>query len=116
LVLVKAKECYRLWHKSIVDLKRVDRYTVGARIDDIFLSLLESLFKACFAYDAFEKLSLVSGAIATADLLRFFLQLAWEEKVISHKCYSALILGLDEVGRMLGGWKKSLNEKTTART
>lgn len=114
-MLVKTKECYRLWHTNIVNLKRVDRYTVGARIDEVFLTLLESLFKACFAYDSFEKLSLVSGAIATTDLLRFFLQLAWEEKVISHKCYGALILGLDEVGRMLGGWKKSLYEKTTAR-
>ena len=112
LVLVRAKESYQLWHSSIVNLKRVDRYTIGARIDNLFLSLLEMLFRACFAYDKFEKLSLVSQAIAKSDLLKFFLQIGWEHKVIDHKRYGALILLLDEVGRMLGGWKKNLGEKT----
>ena len=112
LVLVRAKSAYQLWHSSIVNLKRVDRYTLGAKIDDIFLSLLELIFRGCFAYDKFEKLSLVSQAIAKSDLLKFFLQLGWEHKVIDHKSYGALILALDEVGRMLGGRKKSLGDKT----
>ncbi len=112
LVLVRAKSAYQVWHNSITNLKRVDRYTIGAKIDDIFLSLLELIFRACFAYDKFEKLSLVSQAIAKSDLLKFFLQIGWEDKVIDHKSYGALILLLDEVGRMLGGWKKTLGEKT----
>ncbi len=97
-------------------MKRVDRYTIGAKIDDIFLSLLEFIFRGCFAYDKFEKLSLVSQAIAKSDLLKFFLQISWEHKVIDHKNYGTLILLLDEVGRMLGGWKKSLAEKTPAKS
>ncbi len=109
---MRAKEAYRAWHSSIANLKRVDRYTIGAKVDDIFLSLLELIFRGCFAYDKFEKLSLVSQAIAKADLLKFFLQLSWEHKVIDHKNYGALILLLDEVGRMLGGWKKNLGDKT----
>jgi len=111
---VRAKSAYRLWHNAIVNLKRIDRYTIGTKIDDIFLALLELIFRGCFAHDKFEKLSLVSQAIAKADLLKFFLQVAWEHEVIDHKQYGALILLLDEVGRMLGGWKKSLNEKTPA--
>lgn len=103
-----------MWHSGIVNLKRVDRYTLGAKIDDIFLSLLDLIFKGCFAYEKFEKLSIVSQAIAKSDLLKFFLQLAWEQKVIDHKIYGALILLLDEIGRMLGGWKKNLSYKTPA--
>jgi hypothetical protein len=113
-VLIRAKEAYGVWHTSIVNLKRVDRYTTGARVDDIFLSLLELIFRGCFASDKFEKLSLVSQAIAKSDLLKFFLQISWEQKIIDHKSYGALILLLGEVGRMLGGWKKNLNEKTPA--
>jgi hypothetical protein len=112
LVLVRAKESYRAWHNHLVNIKRVDRYTIGTRIDEIFLSLLELIFRATFAYDKFEKLSLVSQAIGKADLLKFFLQLGWEQKVLDHTIYGQLILLLDEVGRMLGGWKKSLQEKT----
>lgn len=63
-------------------------------------------------HDKFEKLSLVSHAIGKADLLKFFLQIGWEHKTLDAKTYGALILLLDEVGRMLGGWKRSLSEKT----
>jgi hypothetical protein len=55
---------------------------------------------------------LVSHAIGKSDLLKFFLQLGWEQKVLDAKTYGALIVLLDEVGRMLGGWKRSLSEKT----
>lgn len=112
LVLVRAKEAYQLWHKHLVNVKRVDRYTIGTRNDDIFLSLLELIFRGTFAYDKFEKLSVVSQAIAKNDLLKFFLQISWEHKVIDRALYGKLILQLDEIGRMLGGWKKSLQEKT----
>jgi hypothetical protein len=111
-VLVKAKKAYQAWHKYLLNINRLERYTIGARIDETFLSLLELIFRATFAYDKFEKLSLVSQAIGKGDLLKFFLQIGWEQKTIDHACYGSLILLLDEVGRMLGGWKKSLHEKT----
>ncbi len=114
LVLVRTKRAYQIWHKNLVNLNRLDRYTIGAKIDEYFLSLLELIFKACFAYDKFEKLSMVSQAIGKNDLLKFFLQIGWEQKTINHKNYGLLILLLDEVGRMLGGWKKNIQEKTPA--
>lgn len=112
LVLVRAKEAYRTWHDLLIKVNRVDRYTIGARIDETFLSLLELIFRGTFAYDKFEKLSIVSQALGKNDLLKFFLQIGWEEKVLNNKSYGDLILNLDEVGRMLGGWKKNLQEKT----
>jgi len=112
LVLIRTKEAYRLWHSSIVNLKRVDRYTIGAKIDDTFLSLLEFIFRGCFAFDKFEKISIISQAIAKSDLLKFLLQISWENKIINNKIYGEFILLLDEIGRMLGGWKKSLENKT----
>lgn len=115
LVLVRAKDAYTVWHTHLVKVNRVDRYTIGARIDDIFLSLLEILFRATFAPDKFEKLSLVSQAIGKSDLLKFFLQIGWERKVLDHTTYGKLILLLDEMGRMLGGWKKNVQEKTPAK-
>jgi hypothetical protein len=115
LVLVKAKEVYQVWHKNLVNLSRLDRYTLGARTDDAFLFFLELIFRASFAHDKFEKLSLVSQAASKGDILKFFLQLGWEQKIISYTHYGNFILSLDEIGRMLGGWKRSLQEKTPAR-
>ena len=39
----------------------------------------------------------------------------WEHKILPLKIYSNLVNSLDEIGRMLGGWKKSLQEKTPAK-
>lgn len=113
-MLVKAKEGYDIWHKNLINISRLDRYTIGAKIDDIFLSFLELIFRACFAYDKFEKLSLVSQAIGKGDILKFLLQIGWEQKIFSHTIYGIIILLLEETGRMLGGWKKNLQEKTPA--
>jgi len=112
IVLIRAKEAYRAWHKNLINLNRLDRYTIGAKIDETFLIFIELIFRAGFINEKLEKRSILSQAISKCDLLNFFLQLAWEQKVIDHKNYSLLILFLDEIGRMLGGWKKSLQEKT----
>ncbi|MBI3442319.1 MAG: four helix bundle protein [Candidatus Sungbacteria bacterium] len=48
------------------------------------------------------------------DLLKFFLQLAWKLKLIDAKRYAELSQPLDEIGRMLGGWRKGLESKTPA--
>jgi len=111
-VLIKSKQAYCIWHQNLINLARVDRYTIGAKIDETFLALLELIFKASFACDKFEKLSLVIQAIGKNDLLGFLLQISWEQKVIDHSSYGSLILCLEEIGKMLGGWKKNLKAKT----
>lgn len=114
-MLIKAKEAYRVWHKNIENLNRIDRQTIGTKIDDDFLSMLELIFRSCFANDKFEKILIISQAIGKADLIKFLLQMAWEQKIINNHCYSSLLLMLDEIGRMLGGWKKSIQEKTLTK-
>lgn len=111
-VLTQSKQAYSKWHLHLEHIRKIDRFTIGVKIDSEFQDLLEALFQGTFAYDKFEKLSLVGKAIAKTDILKFFLQIAWEQKVIPHKFYASLIIDLDEIGRMLGGWKKSLQEKT----
>lgn len=112
LVLVRAKTAYQLWHKYLVNLKRIDRYTIGLRIDENFLASLEFIFRACFAFDKFEKVSMLSQAIGKCDLLKFSLQIGWEQEIIDQKNYGILIIELNEMGRQLGAWKKSIQEKT----
>jgi hypothetical protein len=108
LVLVRAKQAYQIWHGYFTNLRIPDRVTIGEKIDIEFLNLLEFIFRACFAFDKFEKLSIVTQANGKNDLLKFLLQITWEQKIINHKQYGTLIPLLDEVGRMLGGWKKDI--------
>lgn len=55
-------------------------------------------------------------AINKADSLQFFLELAWEIKLIPHEKYIQLATEVGEIGRMVGGWKKGIQKKTSAYT
>ena len=52
-----------------------------------------------------EKVLLVSSSI---DMLRIFIRLASDTKTIDKKFYLILQEQIDEIGRMLGGWLKTL--------
>lgn len=111
VVLVRAKESYSLWLHSLIDFPKIYRYTLGGKIESHFLSLLENIFIATYLSKE-KKSSQLSLAILKLDNLKFFLQLAWENKCLPNAKYSTLSEQLDEVGRMLGGWKKGLDNKT----
>jgi len=54
----------------------------------------------------------VQRASTKLDALKFFLQIAWELKVLDNKQYLRLSEPLNEVGKMLGGWRKTLQTTT----
>ena len=89
------------------------RYTLGGKIEHYFLELLESIFIALYLPRE-RKIDRLTVAIAKLDGVKFFLQLAWENKCLAQDKYIGLSEQLNEVGRMLGGWKKGLEKKTPA--
>lgn len=48
----------------------------------------------------------IAHAILKLDVLKFFLQVAWESNALSSKRYIHLSEHLTQIGRMLGGWYK----------
>lgn len=83
------------------------RYTIGTRIENKFLDFLEFTYTAYFSSKD-RKIEKVSDSIFTLDILKFLISLAWEAKFISHKQYEEIAIRLDEIGKMLGGWRKGL--------
>lgn len=59
-----------------------------------------------------KKLPYIERAVAKFDLLKFFLQVAWETKSLDTNKYASLIESLSNIGRMLGGWHKNLLPQT----
>lgn len=59
-----------------------------------------------------EKQLLIDRAISRTDLLKLLLQLAWDTKALDSNKYAHLAERLAEIGRMLGGWKRQLINKT----
>lgn len=88
-------------------IPKTARYTLGARIESKFLDLLETAYTAYFSSKD-KKIEKISNCILISDILKFLLSAAWEAKFISHKQYAEIAVKLDEIGKMLGGWKRGL--------
>jgi len=91
-----------------VHIPKGQRYTIGSRIEHKFLGLLELAYVAYFTTDKDKKIEKVEQCILSLDVLKFLIHVAWEAKLIGHKHFADLVEKLNEVGRMLGGWKKKL--------
>lgn len=113
-MLAKAKTAYSLWLIILNDFPRVRRYALGGKIEYYFLELLEAIFISLYLPPP-QKIIRLTLAIAKLDGLKFFLQLAWENKSVSQDKYLGLSEQLNEIGRMIGGWKKGLEKKTPAQ-
>lgn len=109
-LLQRLKAVYQLWHSIVPHIPKLHRYTFGGKIDKLFLEILEIVFRAQYAKPE-QKLQYLIAGSGKIDLLKFFLQIGWESKLIDNKKYLALSTELDEIGRMLGGWKKGLETK-----
>lgn len=96
------------WLNIALHLPKNSRYTIGSRIENRFLDLVELSYTAYFSPKE-QKIQRVTDCILLLeDTLKFLIVVAWEGKLISHRHHEELAIKLEEVGKMLGGWKKSL--------
>ena len=100
---------YKLWHSYLPNIPRDSRYTLGTKIDALFIETTEPIFIATYLSKE-QKLPYLRKAAANLDLVKFFLQILWEIQAIDNKKYIALSEKLDEIGRMLGGWMRQLSQ------
>ena len=106
-VLLKIKEAYSIWFKMFSDFPKIHRYNLGGKIEEYFLIVLDSILLSLYLPKD-KKVTKLELSSAKLDSLKFFLQLAWENKCLTNKKYAELSEILEEVGKMLGGWKKGL--------
>ena len=112
-ILQRFIAAYKLWYHYRNSIPKQSRFTLGTKVDTLFLDALEILFTAGYL-GKHEKLPLLHKANSKLDVLKFFLQIGWELKVLDTKKYAELSHALNEVGKMLGGWRRGLESKTPA--
>lgn len=106
-VIQKLVSAYKLWHEFLPHFQKDSRYTLGAKIDSLLLETIEHTIKAGYS-DGLEKLIALKNSSFKLDLLKFFLQVSWEIKSLDNKKYISLSEKLEEIGKMLGGWIKTV--------
>jgi hypothetical protein len=107
-ILQRVKEGYLIWIGIVPHIPKSARFTIGARVENKFLDLLEAAHTAYFSAKE-KKTGKINDCVLILDTLKFLVHIAWEAKIISNKRYEEMALKLDEIGKMFGGWKNSLN-------
>ena len=107
LVIQKTYEIYKQLTVMNSTIARIHRYSLGERSLNCTLEMLEQLLKAKHAPKA-QKVSFLLSANTQLEILRFQLRLYLDLKLINEtKVFQTQAL-MREVGRMLGGWLKSI--------
>ncbi len=89
-------------------MQKSTRYTLGARIENKFLDLMELAYLTYFSNKE-NKAEKITNCLVILDTLKFLIYTAWEGKIIAHTHYETISSKIEEIGKMFGGWKNSLN-------
>ena len=96
-----------MWHQFLPHFPKTSRYTLGSKIDSLFVEIVEFSVTASYLNRG-QKFPYVQKAVLKLDILKFFLQVSWKIKALDNKKFIMLSEKLDEIGKMLGGWLKQL--------
>lgn len=113
-VLQKVKSAYLLWYSYYRALSKTQRYSLGQRIDGLFVEIIEAVATASFLSQQ-EKLPYIRRSIQKLDALKILLMVLWETKSLDNKKYAALSAPLEEIGKMLGGWNGKLVKQNSPK-
>lgn len=114
MITAKLIGAYKFWQEISKNFPKTSRFTLAKKIDDLFLKLAELSFIVSYLKRE-QKPPLIEKIAGQLDLLKFFLQIAWEIKALDNKKYERLSLNLREIGRMIGGWKNNLKKMSPAK-
>lgn len=90
---------------KIANFPKDQRFLLADRIEIILLDILELLIEAVYSRD---KKDILVSANLKLEKLRFMVRIAKDMKYINVKGYDYFCQSVLEIGRMVGGWKKSL--------
>ncbi len=113
-ILEKAKNTYLLWYDYYKVIPKANRHSLGLKIDTIFVEVIEAIITASFLSPK-EKQPFVFLAIRKLDTMKIFLMMLWETGSLDNKKYITLSLRIDEIGKMLGGWRGQIIKQNSPR-
>jgi len=103
---------YKLWHGFQIHIPKIPRYSLGIKIDRLFIEVIELIFGALQSNSKLAFLELASRKLET---IKFLLQITWGIQALDDKKYLTLSEELNEVGRQLGGWLRKTQKENSAQ-
>jgi len=101
---IEALHVFLKWGAPVVEgFPRSYKFTLGDRIVATALDTLERLIEATFDRDRQKPLA---AANLNIEKLRHLFRLAFNLQCLDERRYEHAARQLDDIGRMIGGWKK----------
>ena len=94
---------------TVDNFPRKQKFVLGDRIENVALDVLDNLITATFTKS---RETALAAANLGLDRLRFLIRLSQDLRLIDMKRYEFACRGLDDIGRMIGGWKKAHHAQT----
>ena len=88
----------------------MERYTLWSRVEGVSLQMLEGFVRVGYL-PLEQRAQSLSNLAAEVDMLRIFIRLTVDLKVLPLKKAVPIQERIDEIGRMLGGWIKSMRQR-----
>jgi len=102
-VIELVRQTYTIWHGFYNLFPRLSKYSLGGKIDILFLDLIESLLSAAYATPA-HKEPFIKRASTKLDAIKFFVQIAFDLHCLTPEQFARILPNLAEIGRQVGGW------------
>lgn len=106
-IIQKVYDFYRELYLAVEKMPKKDKYTLGEKTQRSTLDLIELLIEAGYQ-EKFKKGTILDRAAVKLDLIKLIVRLGQDLKAIPINKYLSLEEKLQEIGRMLGGWIKSV--------
>ena len=106
-IFKKTYDLYKTFHEYRKVVPKHDRFTIFERSEAAILEVLECIMQAS-GESKKEKLPTLERGSLKLNMLRVFVRLMKDIKTIDGKKYMNAEATIDEIGRMLGGWIRSI--------
>ncbi|OGM92773.1 hypothetical protein A2333_02055 [Candidatus Wolfebacteria bacterium RIFOXYB2_FULL_49_7] len=108
-IFKKTYELYKTFYAIRQTVPKQDRYALWQKCENMLLDIMEHIMIGGQVPKQ-QKLPFLEKASTEINMFRIFVRLAKDIKAIDTKKYILLQEHIDEIGRMLGGWIKSIKD------
>ncbi|MEK7617244.1 MAG: diversity-generating retroelement protein Avd [Patescibacteria group bacterium] len=108
-MFTKLYDLYKLFSQYLSSFPKSKKHTLGQKIDQTIIDIIELVITAGYLPRE-QKLPSLQKVSIKLDLLKIFIRLANETKCIDNNKYQQILSLTLEIGRMLGGWIKTVKE------
>jgi hypothetical protein len=106
-VFHKIYDLYKLLHSYQKQIPKAERYTLFQKCENTTLALLEALIETGHQKGD-QRLNSLYSISNKLDLLKVLIRLAKDTRTIDTPQYLAIQVHIQDIGKMIGGWIKSV--------